>query len=217
MPRMNADSRRGFNLVEMAIVLVLVGVLIGAVLAARGILDTTRKQKLVRVHDQLALAVIWFYEKCNGLPGDENDPNYPDKDPVEGNRDRLITLPDPEQGLADERNNTLQDLALAGLIELPPDSPYLRNSFGGTVSIMVHARNKTGDARAANYMAFSNIPGKIIAEIDQEKDNGRPDSGDILAGIMPNPEDTVIIGRFLDYNSTFDQEAPATLYWLLRW
>jgi len=65
-------QRSGFTLVEMAIVLVIVGLLIGGLLAAQSMIETAKINAQVRQFQQLDIVVSQFKNKYNQLPGDSN-------------------------------------------------------------------------------------------------------------------------------------------------
>ena len=64
--------KRGFTLVELSIVLVIIGLLIGGILAAQSMINTAKVQGLVRQIGQFDTAVTNFQTKYNQLPGDTN-------------------------------------------------------------------------------------------------------------------------------------------------
>lgn len=63
-------NRKGFTLVELSIVLVIIGLLIGGILAAQSMIRTTKIQGFVRQIEQFDIAVYNFQTKFKGLPGD---------------------------------------------------------------------------------------------------------------------------------------------------
>ena len=64
-------TQKGFTLVELSIVLVIIGLLIGGILAAQSMTDTSKIQAQVRQFGQIDAAVLNFADKYNGgLPGD---------------------------------------------------------------------------------------------------------------------------------------------------
>jgi prepilin-type N-terminal cleavage/methylation domain-containing protein len=64
--------RNGFTLVELSIVLVIIGLLIGGILAAQSMIETTKVGAFVRQIGQFDAAVSNFQTKYNQLPGDNN-------------------------------------------------------------------------------------------------------------------------------------------------
>lgn len=65
---------RGFTLVEISIVLVIIGLLIGGILAARSMIETAQINAQVRQLQQLDVATNAFVVKFNALPGDAKLP-----------------------------------------------------------------------------------------------------------------------------------------------
>ena len=64
------NNRNGFTLVELSIVLVIIGLLIGGILVAQSMIRTVKIQSTVRQLAQFDAAVNNFITKYNYLPGD---------------------------------------------------------------------------------------------------------------------------------------------------
>ena len=62
--------KRGFTLVELSIVLVIIGLLIGGILVAQSMIDTARVSSTVSKLSQFDTAIANFQTKYNSLPGD---------------------------------------------------------------------------------------------------------------------------------------------------
>lgn len=76
--------KRGFTLVELSIVLVIIGLLIGGILVAQSMISTARITSQVRQFQQFDVAVTNFRTKFGGLPADNAVIDTP------GNKNGLI-------------------------------------------------------------------------------------------------------------------------------
>lgn len=63
--------KKGFTLVELAIVLVIIGLLIGGILAAQSMIDTAKVQRLIRNIGQYEIAINNFRQTYRFYPGDD--------------------------------------------------------------------------------------------------------------------------------------------------
>ena len=68
----NNNSQKGFTLVELSIVLVIIGLLIGGLLVAQSMITTTKIQSFARQIGQSDAAVANFLDKYRRYPGDSS-------------------------------------------------------------------------------------------------------------------------------------------------
>lgn len=80
----NTSMKKGFTLVELSIVLVIIGLLVGGILVGQSLIDSANLQKAVRSIQQYQAAVLLFKDKFRSLPGDASF------FPVAGNNDGRI-------------------------------------------------------------------------------------------------------------------------------
>lgn len=68
------QGERGFTLIELSIVLVIIGLLVGGVLQGQEMINNTRLKTTVAQTDAIQAAVQTFQDKFSQLPGDFNRP-----------------------------------------------------------------------------------------------------------------------------------------------
>ncbi|MDJ0916084.1 MAG: prepilin-type N-terminal cleavage/methylation domain-containing protein [Desulfobacterales bacterium] len=176
-------SQAGFTLVEIAIVMIIIGLLIGGVLKGKAMIQNAKVKRLVSDVDKMRAAVLTYQDKYGMLPGDENDPNTPPGDTFNAGGGNA------NNGRFDEQDGReLEDLRLAGL--LPGTGTTLVNhSFGGTMRV-----DWIGVSGNNNYIYLTNIPSEVCLEIDSKYDDGVFNTGEIRANGNYNPGNIRALG-----------------------
>ena len=64
--------KKGFTLIELSIVLVIIGLLIGGVLVGQSLIESAKINQEVRRLSQYAIAVVQFKQKFKQEAGDSN-------------------------------------------------------------------------------------------------------------------------------------------------
>lgn len=64
------DTRRGFTLIELSIVLVIIGLIVGGVLVGQTLITAAKQRKLISVHEEFKTGWMVFRDKYKALPGD---------------------------------------------------------------------------------------------------------------------------------------------------
>jgi prepilin-type N-terminal cleavage/methylation domain-containing protein len=166
-------NQKGFTLVEIAIVLVIIGLLVGGVLKGQAMIQNAKVKRVAKMADELRASVMTFYDKYGVYPGDENLPNIPPGGgDAAGNANGQVD--------AGERFELFRDLSLAGLISgtYNGTSDLPKHAFGGNVDIQWV--NPPGAATpAAHYIRFYNLPADVCLEMDTKYDDGDWQTGSI--------------------------------------
>ena len=161
-------NKKGFTLVEIAIVLVIIGLLIGGILKGQQLIKQAKIKRLVKMSDEIRAAWNAFYDKYNMIPGDENNPTLPPGDTHNGNGNGYVT--------GRERYYVFEDLAKAGLISGDYNGSNLpKHPFGGDVDVYYATYN----GKTAHWIRFFNVPADVCYQIDLKYDDGKYNSGSI--------------------------------------
>ncbi len=63
-------SQRGFTLIEMSIVLVIIGLIVGGILKGQELIESSRQKNMISQVDRFKAATTTFVDRFKGLPGD---------------------------------------------------------------------------------------------------------------------------------------------------
>ena len=214
---MKAISRNrlsGFTLIEIAIVLVIIGLLLAAVLQGQEMINSAKVKNLATDFRQIPVYIYSYLDRFRELPGD--DPRV-----VANVTGTLATSPAGVQGnsvingLWNSSTNTdesflfWQHVRLAGLAAGPTDianpSYTPRNADNGIMGIQSNVGFVTITAPTAmtgTYIICSEgILGKFVKQLDVTLDDGETSTGSVRAVLQSAPGTAVLSTAIADANS----------------
>lgn len=178
------SKQTGFTLIEIAIVLVIIGLLLGGVLKGQELITGARVRNLIQQQDGVKAAYFGFLDRYRALPGDFSAASKSiagvEKD---GDGDGQIEL--SGTGSTAEHILAWNHLAKSGFINgtytydaKQIDSSNPKNPYGGFLQLVFDNLygDKSGSSRH-NLKTGPNVPVEIIAEIDRKTDDGMPYTG----------------------------------------
>lgn len=181
-------KQSGFTLVEIAIVLVIIGLLLGGILKGQELINSARVRNLADQNSGIQAAYFGFIDRYRQVPGDWK------KDFAEKAIGVVINNGGDGNGRVDntfeEATGLWEQLAranfLAGGFSLPTSVPTDEAGYGVVVPInafnapLILTRNGgytgTGTSRL-NLHLGRNVPVSIARELDVKVDDGLPNSG----------------------------------------
>jgi prepilin-type N-terminal cleavage/methylation domain-containing protein len=184
--RLRTRTTRGFTLVEIAVVLVVIGLLLGGMLRATQLTVGAKVRDLAAQQDAVRTAYYGFYERYRAIPGDYSQATANIKSVSQngnGNGRIEVTATPNETILAWEH------LSRAGYVNggytyapTESDATSLKSKFGGSVKIAFDGIYGAGSDATPNSLRHNiktgpNVPVEIMAELDRKIDDGMPNTG----------------------------------------
>jgi len=187
---MQFTKQRGFTLVEIAIVLVIVGLLIGGVLKGQEMITNAKLKRLESDNAGIAAAMFSYQNRYLQLPGDDNAAqnrfSVYTTATVNGDGDGAIagvwnvaSTNNIMTTATDETNKFFGHLRAAGLIPGGAiDDTKPSNAYGGQIGIQNGALDIGG-----HVTIFGAIEGPIAKIIEARLDDGNGNSGRIQSAL----------------------------------
>lgn len=195
------QRQSGFTLIEIAIVLVIIGLLLGGILKGQELINSARVKNLATDFRNIPLFIYGYQDKFRTLPGD--DPNANDHvgtstiTPTSGNGNGVIEGTWNSTAAGDESVLFWQHVRLAGLAPgvttLPAALPgdYMpTNASGGFIGIQsgttdpdqAPIQSPDGNAIGGAYVICSTgILGKFVKQLDIQMDDSDTSKGSMMA------------------------------------
>ena len=181
----------GFTLVEVSIVLVVIGLLIGSVLVAVNILQNARITSTISTLQSIQSAVSTYNQNYGAVPGDDTKAASRFSLTNSGGGNGVVgtstSYNDNTSAAANgegayESRMVWSHLRASGLIKgQGTDVAQPGNPFGGIFGIQNGAFTTDGIGSGTNVVCINQVPGSAAVIIDQRQDDGIPNTGNIRA------------------------------------
>jgi len=186
------NKQTGFTLIELAIVLVIIGLLLGGVLRGQELINSAKVKNMARDFQNVQVYIYGYQDKYKALPGDDhsavahvgapaNPANGTQNGVIEGNWDTTTT--------GDESCAFWEHVRRAGLAPGPTtancaaNNTYQpRNADGGLIGVQSASTLTTITGMTGAYAICSDaILGKFALQLDTTLDDGDPSTGSVRA------------------------------------
>lgn len=180
------NKQTGFTLIEIAIVLVIIGLLTGGVLKGQEMITNAKVRNMITQMDGLKAAVLGFQDRYRALPGDMSNANA-----LVGaaavncsiNCDNGLIQPWPNTSLVTNHLSAAGfytgafSTAQANAAPTAQNSPT--NPWGGPIFVAWWNQYYNAGAAASRTGIYTgrSVPASVMAEIDRKIDDGTPQTG----------------------------------------
>jgi prepilin-type N-terminal cleavage/methylation domain-containing protein len=187
-------NQKGFTLVEMAIILVIIGLLLGGVLKGQELIDNSKIKNAINDIKGISAAYNGYVDRFRQIPGDDGPLAtltarggswsgvtwYGDKNGILSS-----AAADTFTG-ANETTAFFQHVRAAGFLTGNPLDTNVdalpRNPFGGLTGVSGFTNAVTmGFPQNGKYVCMGSVPGKAARSMDVTLDDGIPDKGTFRA------------------------------------
>lgn len=184
------QRQSGFTLIEIAIVLVIIGLLLGGILKGQELINSARVKNLGTDFRNVPMFIYGYQDKFRALPGDDpaasthitgasnaSTPGTLGNGVIEGSWDSSTTT--------DESFLFWQHVRLAGLAPGPTSTAAAdyrpSNAVGGVIGVQ-SAAPFTGMTGGTYYVCSTGILGKFAKQLDSQLDDGNTATGTMMTG-----------------------------------
>jgi prepilin-type N-terminal cleavage/methylation domain-containing protein len=191
------SNQSGFTLIEIAIVLVIIGLLLGGVLKGQELINSAKVKNLATDFRNIPVYVYGYQDKYRSLPGDDIQPashvgtTGTVCTPAADNKCRTANgIIDGEwdaSGSDDESSLFWQHIRLGGFAAGPTDATALlqpTNAVGGLIGVTNSALAPTSGVTGSFVVCSGGILGKFAKQLDTTMDDGNTAAGSMQVQAM---------------------------------
>lgn len=192
------NKQTGFTLIELAIVLVIIGLLLGGVLRGQELINSAKVKNMARDFQNVQVYIYGYQDKFKALPGDDPAAVTHVGATTDGDRDGLIEGDWDTQLNNTESCNFWQHVRLAGLAPGPTvvncaagNTYQPVNADGGLIGIQsvsgfadINVLPTAGGISGAYVVCSNAILGKFAKQLDTTLDDGVGDTGSVRVQVI---------------------------------
>jgi prepilin-type N-terminal cleavage/methylation domain-containing protein len=198
-------NQSGFTLIEIAIVLVIIGLLLGGVLKGQELINSAKVKNLANDFKNVPVFIYGYQDKFKALPGDQTqaslDAQFPPANTGTACTPSLAAHCTTNNGVidggwdatstADESFVFWQHVRLAGFgpgATVTTAADYRpKNAVNGFIGVTNAAQSPVNNIKGTYVVCSDAIPGKFAKQLDTTLDNGDTASGSVMVVAVGTP------------------------------
>ena len=205
-------NQSGFTLIEIAIVLVIIGLLLGGVLKGQELINSAKVKNLIGDFKNIPVSIYGYQDKYKASPGDDllalthlsltAGTGAGSTVGAKGDGNGIIDGKWDSTTNTDESFNFWQHIRLAGFGPGPTDRSlpdYIpKNALGGSIGVTNVAEAPVAGMKGTYIICSGGIAGKFAKQIDATLDDGNSAAGTILIAGLASTNTTAAVSSPLD-------------------
>jgi prepilin-type N-terminal cleavage/methylation domain-containing protein len=174
----------GFTLVEIAIVLVIIGLLLGGILKGQEMIVQAKVKNSISDFSGISAAYFGYQDRYRAIPGDDKDATRWGIPVAEaGDGDRVLAGTYASTVATEETNMWWDHLRRSGFVTGGNGIAHPNNSFNGLLGVQ-QGDNAGGTVLGGFsnlFLCSTNLPDKVAIALDVQMDDGNPGAGAVRA------------------------------------
>ena len=185
-------QQKGFTLVEIAIVLVIIGLLLGGILKGQEMITQAKIKNVIADFSGISAAYHGYQDRYRAIPGDDPNANTRWAGATQGNGDGQVAGTYNSATATDESRHWWDHLRRAGFVAgTGTQQPF--NAVTGMLGVQTGNAATPVAAALGGFTSLiicsANLPDKIAIAVDTQMDDGVPNTGTVRGFLQaaPNP------------------------------
>jgi prepilin-type N-terminal cleavage/methylation domain-containing protein len=211
------STEAGFTLVEIAIVLVIIGLLLGGILKGQEMITQAKIKNVINDFNGISVAVTSYQDRYRALPGDDANATtrWTVQAPASGNGNGVVAGLYNANDTAGtggapaataESNLFWQHLRIAGFVPglttgtgsgTPPP-----NAAAGIIGVESAVVGTSGLGFTSLIVCSSNIPDKVAIAVDSQMDDSNSATGQVRAQLQAAANPATVANPATNYVET---------------
>ena len=183
---------KAFTLVELSIVLIVIGLLTGAILKGQDVIRNAKLKRMMSDYSNVSTAIYTYEDRYDQLPGDDGSSVIAISLENTGNEDGVIN--------ADESKMVLRHLRKSGILTGDSDNASLNHALNGKIFVIQGSMSGKASKISQNNMphmagtavCFDGVKIEDALLLDHQNDDGSYDKGTLQSSEPYTQQDKLV-------------------------